>query len=159
LTLPGLELRPFCRLACRISLYRLDYLGSICCTQYTDNTVRKKQFLCKKSNILCFLGLCTVATEYEPPAGYGSNPMASKKPSRKTECLQHATEHGRSPVYNPVLCFSWLKHYAKAGRWRVLIPIEISGFLFNLPNLSSCTMALSFPEPLTEVSTRNILGT
>jgi hypothetical protein len=29
---------------------------------------------------------------------------------------------------------------------------------FNLPNLSSCTMALGSTQPLTEMSTRNIPG-
>jgi hypothetical protein len=35
-------------------------------------------------------------------------------------------------------------------------PDEVIGF-FNLPNLSSRTMALGSTQPLTEVSTRNLL--
>jgi hypothetical protein len=37
------------------------------------------------------------------------------------------------------------------------VPDEIIGF-FNLPNPSSCTMALGSTQPLTEVSTRNFPG-
>jgi hypothetical protein len=37
------------------------------------------------------------------------------------------------------------------------IPNEVIGF-FNSPNLSSRTMALVSPQPLTEMSTRNLPG-
>jgi hypothetical protein len=37
------------------------------------------------------------------------------------------------------------------------IPNEVIGF-FNLPDPSSCTMALGSTQPLTEMSTRNLPG-
>jgi hypothetical protein len=37
------------------------------------------------------------------------------------------------------------------------IPDEVTGFS-NLPNLSSCTMALGSTQPLTEMSTGNLPG-
>jgi hypothetical protein len=37
------------------------------------------------------------------------------------------------------------------------IPNEVVGF-FNLPNPSSCTMALELTQPLTEMSTGNLPG-
>jgi hypothetical protein len=49
-----------------------------------------------------------------------------------------------------------MMHHATS--WKVsLIPNEVIGF-FNLPNLASCTMALGSTQPLTEMSTRNLLG-
>jgi hypothetical protein len=45
----------------------------------------------------------------------------------------------------------------QAGRSRVQVPMRSLDF-FNLPNTSSCTMALGSTQPLTEMSTRNILG-
>jgi hypothetical protein len=36
-------------------------------------------------------------------------------------------------------------------------PDEVD-FFFNLPNPSSCAMALGSTQPLTEMSTRNLLG-
>jgi hypothetical protein len=45
----------------------------------------------------------------------------------------------------------------QAGRSRVRFPIK-SVDLFNLPNLSSLTMALGSTQPLTEMSTRNLPG-
>jgi hypothetical protein len=43
----------------------------------------------------------------------------------------------------------------EAGRLRIRVPVI--GF-FNLPNPSSRIMALGSTQPLTEMSTRNILG-
>jgi hypothetical protein len=37
------------------------------------------------------------------------------------------------------------------------VPYQVIGFL-NLPNPSSCTMALGSTQPLTEMSTRNLTG-
>jgi hypothetical protein len=45
----------------------------------------------------------------------------------------------------------------QAGRSRVQIPMRSLDF-FQLPNPSSRTMALGSTQPLTEMSTRNILG-
>jgi hypothetical protein len=44
----------------------------------------------------------------------------------------------------------------QTGRLPVRIPGEV-GF-FNLPNPSSCTMALGSTQPLTKMSTRNLPG-
>jgi hypothetical protein len=44
----------------------------------------------------------------------------------------------------------------QAGRSQDRIPDEVD--FFNLPNLSSRTMALGSTQPLTEMSTRNIPG-
>jgi hypothetical protein len=44
----------------------------------------------------------------------------------------------------------------QAGRSPVLVPDEVD--FFNLPNPSSCTMALGLTQPLTEMSTRNFPG-
>jgi hypothetical protein len=45
----------------------------------------------------------------------------------------------------------------QAGRSRVHVPMRSLDF-FNWPNPSSPTMALGSTQPLTETSTRNILG-
>jgi hypothetical protein len=45
----------------------------------------------------------------------------------------------------------------QAGRSRVRVPMRWI-FFFNLPNPSSHTMALGSTQPLTEMSTRNLLG-
>jgi hypothetical protein len=45
----------------------------------------------------------------------------------------------------------------QAGRSRVQIRDEVSE-IFNLPNPSSCTMALRLTQYLTEMSTRNFPG-
>jgi hypothetical protein len=50
-----------------------------------------------------------------------------------------------------------LSHYARSQKVAGLIPDEVIGF-FNLPNPSNRTMALGSTQPLTEISTRNILG-
>jgi hypothetical protein len=42
----------------------------------------------------------------------------------------------------------------QAGRSRVRVPMK--WIFFNLPNLSSCNMALGSTQPLTEMSTRNL---
>jgi hypothetical protein len=52
---------------------------------------------------------------------------------------------------------SWLRHYATSRKVAGSIPDEVIGF-FNLPNLSSRTMALGSTQPLTEMSTRNLPG-
>jgi hypothetical protein len=39
-----------------------------------------------------------------------------------------------------------------------LIPGEVTGFFFNLPNPFSRTMALGLTQPLREMSTRNLSG-
>jgi hypothetical protein len=44
----------------------------------------------------------------------------------------------------------------QAGRWRVLIPMRC--FFFNWPNPSSRARFLVSTQPLTEMSTRNLLG-
>jgi hypothetical protein len=44
----------------------------------------------------------------------------------------------------------------QAGRSSVRDPDEVN--FFNLPNLSSHTMALGLTQPLTEMSTRNLPG-
>jgi hypothetical protein len=44
----------------------------------------------------------------------------------------------------------------QAGRSRVRFPVSLE--FFNLPNPSSSTMALGSPQPLTEISTRNLPG-
>jgi hypothetical protein len=44
----------------------------------------------------------------------------------------------------------------QAGRSPVRVPDEVD--FFNLPNSSSCTMALGSTQPLTEMSTRNLPG-
>jgi hypothetical protein len=46
----------------------------------------------------------------------------------------------------------------QTGRLRVQFPIMILDFFFNLSNPSSCTMALEFTQPLTEMSTQNLPG-
>jgi hypothetical protein len=52
---------------------------------------------------------------------------------------------------------SWLRHYATSWNGADSIPDEIMRF-FNLRNPSSRTMALGSTQPLTEISTRNLLG-
>jgi hypothetical protein len=49
-----------------------------------------------------------------------------------------------------------LKHYATGQKVAGSIPDKFIGF-FNGPNPSSCTMALGLTEPVTEMSTRNLL--
>jgi hypothetical protein len=44
----------------------------------------------------------------------------------------------------------------QAGRSRVRVPMRWN--FFNLPNPSSRTMALGSTQPLTSMSTRNLLG-
>jgi hypothetical protein len=44
----------------------------------------------------------------------------------------------------------------QAGRSPVRVPDEVD--FFNLPNHSSRTMAVGSTQPLTEMSTRNLLG-
>jgi hypothetical protein len=44
----------------------------------------------------------------------------------------------------------------QAGRSPVRVPDEVD--FFNLPNTSSCTVALGSTQPLTEISTRNLSG-
>jgi hypothetical protein len=44
----------------------------------------------------------------------------------------------------------------QAGRLSVRVPDEVD--FFSLPNSSSHTVALGSTQPLTEVSTRNLLG-
>jgi hypothetical protein len=44
----------------------------------------------------------------------------------------------------------------QAGRSLVKVPDEVD--FFNLPNPSSCTMALGSTQPLTEMNTRNLPG-
>jgi hypothetical protein len=47
--------------------------------------------------------------------------------------------------------------YAASRKVAGSIPDEVIGF-FNLPNPSSHTVVLELTQPLTEVSTRNLLG-
>jgi hypothetical protein len=51
---------------------------------------------------------------------------------------------------------SWLRHCATAGRSPIRVPDEVE--FFNLPNISSRTMALGSNQPLTEMSTLNLPG-
>jgi hypothetical protein len=44
----------------------------------------------------------------------------------------------------------------QAGRSPVRVPDEVD--FFNLPNPSTCTMALESTQPLTEMNTRNLPG-
>jgi hypothetical protein len=50
-----------------------------------------------------------------------------------------------------------LRHYATSQKVAGLTPDEAIGF-FNLPNISSRTMALGSTQPLTEMSIRNLPG-
>jgi hypothetical protein len=50
-----------------------------------------------------------------------------------------------------------LRHYAKNRKFAGSIPDEVIEF-FNLPNISSRTMALGTTQPLTEINTMNIAG-
>jgi hypothetical protein len=52
---------------------------------------------------------------------------------------------------------SWLRHYATSRNVAGSISDEVIGF-FNRPNPSSRTMALGSTQPLTEMSTGNLLG-
>jgi hypothetical protein len=52
---------------------------------------------------------------------------------------------------------SWLRHCATSRKVMGLIPDEVIGF-FSWPNPSSCIMAMGSTQPLTEMSTRNLLG-
>jgi hypothetical protein len=52
---------------------------------------------------------------------------------------------------------SWLRHYATSRKVASSIPDEVIRF-FNLLNPSSRIMALGSTQPLTEMSTRNLLG-
>jgi hypothetical protein len=52
---------------------------------------------------------------------------------------------------------SLLRHSARSRKFAASIPIEVTGF-FNWPNPSSHTMAVGSTQPLTEMSTRNLLG-
>jgi hypothetical protein len=49
---------------------------------------------------------------------------------------------------------NWLRHYATSRKVAGSIP-DVIGF-FNRPNPSSCTVALGWTQPLTEMSTRNL---
>jgi hypothetical protein len=53
-------------------------------------------------------------------------------------------------------CRSWLRHCATSRKVAGLIPNKVTGF-FNWPNPSSRTMAPGSTQPLTEMSTRNLL--
>jgi hypothetical protein len=53
---------------------------------------------------------------------------------------------------------SLLRNYATSREAGGLIPDEITGFFLNLPNTSIRTMSLGPPQPLTEVSTRNLVS-
>jgi hypothetical protein len=64
----------------------------------------------------------------------------------------------RIPIYvGSTRWRSWLRHYATSRKVVGSIPDEVTGF-FNWSNPSSRTMALGSAQPLTEMSTRNILG-
>jgi hypothetical protein len=49
-----------------------------------------------------------------------------------------------------------LRHYVTT--WKVVGSSPGLGGFFNLPNPSSCTMALGLTQPLTETSTRDLPG-
>jgi hypothetical protein len=53
-----------------------------------------------------------------------------------------------------------LRHHATSRKVAGSNPDEVIGFFFffNLPNLSSRTMAMGSTEPLAEISTRNLPG-
>jgi hypothetical protein len=60
-------------------------------------------------------------------------------------------------IWAIILREEWLRNYATSRKITGSIPDEIIKF-FNLLNLSSLTMALESPQPLTEMSTRNPPG-
>jgi hypothetical protein len=64
--------------------------------------------------------------------------------------------HSQAPYGLRCTQHTWLRHYST--NWKVAgsIPDEVIGF-FSLLNPSSRNMALASPQPLTEMSTRNIL--
>jgi hypothetical protein len=49
----------------------------------------------------------------------------------------------------------WQRHYSTSRKVEGSSPDEATGY-FNLPNPSSCTVALESTQPLTEMSTRNL---
>jgi hypothetical protein len=51
-----------------------------------------------------------------------------------------------------------LRHYATSSKVAGSIPNEVTGFFFNWPDPSSCTITLGSTQPLTEMSTRNRPG-
>jgi hypothetical protein len=53
---------------------------------------------------------------------------------------------------------SWLRHYTTSWKVAGLISDDIIGFVFNLPNPSSCNTALGLTDPVTETSTKNLPG-
>jgi hypothetical protein len=54
---------------------------------------------------------------------------------------------------------SWLKPYTTSRKVMGSIPDDAAGFFFpSLPNSSNRTMSLGSTQPLTEMSTRNLLG-
>jgi hypothetical protein len=53
---------------------------------------------------------------------------------------------------------NWLRQYATIRKVTCFTPDELIAF-FNLPNSSSRTMAMESTQPLTEMSTRNVLET
>jgi hypothetical protein len=52
---------------------------------------------------------------------------------------------------------SWFRRYAASLKVACSKPDKAIDFFFNLPYTSSCTMALGFTQPLTEISTRKYL--
>jgi hypothetical protein len=56
---------------------------------------------------------------------------------------------------SPLELTFWIT-YVQAGRPPVPVPDEV--YFFKLSNPSSCTMALGSTQPLTEMSTGNLLG-
>jgi hypothetical protein len=50
------------------------------------------------------------------------------------------------------------RHYARSRKVAGSIPDEVIGLFFNLPNPSSCTVALKSSQPRSEMSIRNLPG-
>jgi hypothetical protein len=102
----------------------------------------------------CVLGLNAVYSDRSPstyrrtslPPFSGTNFKPTKEPANRAHLTVYYTRQN-----------SWLRHCATSRKVACSIHDEAIGF-FNLPNLSSCTMALGSTRPLTEMSTRNLPG-
>jgi hypothetical protein len=82
------------------------------------------------------------------------------------EASQHSNLNGKVRESHQFenLCYNmfflgslWWRYYATSRKFAGSFPGEVIRF-FNLPNHSSCTMALGSTRPLTEMSTRNLPG-
>jgi hypothetical protein len=72
--------------------------------------------------------------------------------------LENISPYSTCTLYNILfLLYSIQGHYATSQKVAGSSPWW-SGFFFNWPNPSSCTMALGLTQPLTQMSTRNLPG-